>query len=255
MNHSLQPMSFDNGEFHLDIDEHDIDGFHVPAEQLARALSTRGRNLVRSIPDSEKGRSLVSGPGGEQDSWYLTEAGFYRAIGQRQAGRITDPTVRATVERFQSWVYHVVLPSIRKTGRYSAVDPAFPITWTWDEVAAEIRQRYGYRLTEVDITRGLRAAGVLKLSRSGPRIEYAAWFWFTGSAWTVHPHILPELVQKLIDTRRALGDMQAQLQLDVATTRSELPAPQSPSGEGSPARRAAVDDRGERGPANDPSTS
>lgn len=107
---------FDNGEFHLDIESHPTDGFRISAEQLARALSARGRDLVRSIPDAEKGRALVRTPGGGQDSWYLTEAGFYRAIGQRQTGRIEDAVVRAQVERFQSWVYGEVLPTIRKTG-------------------------------------------------------------------------------------------------------------------------------------------
>lgn len=118
MPHSTALTPFDNGEFHLDVTPHDTDGFRVPAEQIARALSTRGRDLVRSIPDAEKGRALVRTPGGEQESWYLTEAGFYRAIGQRQTGRIEDRETRAQVERFQSWVYGDVLPSIRRTGSY-----------------------------------------------------------------------------------------------------------------------------------------
>lgn len=115
---------FENGEFRLDVQPHPTDGFRVPAEQVARALSTRGRDLVRSIPDEEKGRALVRTPGGEQESWYLTEAGFYRAIGQRQTGRIDDPDTRAQVERFQAWVYRDVLPSIRKAGGYGT--PAAP---------------------------------------------------------------------------------------------------------------------------------
>jgi len=62
----------------------------------------------------------VSTPGGEQKSWYLTEAGFYRAIGQRQTGRIDNPDTRAQVERFQAWVYRDVIPSIRRTGSYNS---------------------------------------------------------------------------------------------------------------------------------------
>lgn len=121
MNADLVP--FDNGEFHLDLQPHSVDGFRVSAEQLARALSTRGRDLVRSIPDVEKGRALVRTPGGEQESWYLTEAGFYRAIGQRQTGRIEDPDVRAQVERFQGWVFGTVLPSIRRGTQSAAALP------------------------------------------------------------------------------------------------------------------------------------
>ncbi|GFG83352.1 phage antirepressor N-terminal domain-containing protein [Mycolicibacter algericus] len=90
-----------------------------------------------------------------------------------------------------------------------------PNTVTWDELAALIRQRYGIDLDATDITRGLRDGGVLKQT-GAPRKAYRAWFWHTGSAWTVHPHVLPELTRKLVETRRALGDLQAQLQLDLA---------------------------------------
>ena len=118
-------VPFENAEFRLDITTHDADGFRVPAEQVAHALNTRGRDLVRFIPDAEKGRALVRTPGGDQEAWYLTEAGFYRAIGQRQTGRIEDADIRARVERFQAWVYREVLPSIRKTGSYDLA-PASP---------------------------------------------------------------------------------------------------------------------------------
>lgn len=98
---------------------HDVDGFHVAAPQFARALGFReAYDLLRSIPDSEKGSELVRTPGGEQQMGYLTEAGFYRALGQRQAARIADAELRERVERFQSWIYGTVLPQIRKTGSY-----------------------------------------------------------------------------------------------------------------------------------------
>ncbi|MGB3483974.1 MAG: phage antirepressor N-terminal domain-containing protein [Mycobacterium sp.] len=90
-----------------------------------------------------------------------------------------------------------------------------PNTVTWDEATALIRQRYGIDLDVTSVTRGLRDAGVLKQNGS-PKKAYRDWFWHTGSAWTLHPHILPELTRKLVDTRRALGDMQSQLQLDLA---------------------------------------
>ncbi|WP_181411320.1 phage antirepressor KilAC domain-containing protein [Mycolicibacterium fortuitum] len=98
----------------------DVDGFHVPAPQVARALGYRqALDLTRSIPETEKGYELVRTPGGEQRMGYLTEAGFYRALGQRQAARIADTELRERVERFQSWVFGTVLPEIRRTGSYS----------------------------------------------------------------------------------------------------------------------------------------
>lgn len=91
-----------------------------------------------------------------------------------------------------------------------------PNTITWVEACALIRQRYGIPLEVADLTRGLRDAGVLMQNCTAPKKAFRHWFWFTGSAWTVHPHVLPELVRKLVDTRRALGDMQSQLRLDLA---------------------------------------
>lgn len=89
-----------------------------------------------------------------------------------------------------------------------------PNTVTWDELAALIRQRYGIDLEASDITRALRDGGVLKQTGT-PRKKHRGWFWFTGSAWTVHPHILPELTRKVVETRKVLGDVQA-IQMELA---------------------------------------
>lgn len=116
---------FSNGEFQLSIEPHPVDGFRVLAPGLAKSLSVdSAANILRSIPEEEKGYSLVNTLGGQQNVGHVTEAGFYRAIGQRQIGRIQDPTARTMVERFQNWVYREVLPSIRATGGYAAAPSA-----------------------------------------------------------------------------------------------------------------------------------
>lgn len=108
---------FDNGEFQLDI-RPDGDSFRVRATGLANALGFRqALDLLRSIPDEEKGYELVRTSSDQRVS-YVTEAGFYRALGQRQVARITDETTRELVKRFQDWVYREVLPKIRKQGGY-----------------------------------------------------------------------------------------------------------------------------------------
>lgn len=100
------------------------DTFVAWADGVAHALGFRdAANLLRGIPAGECGYSLVSSrtpTGGEHEVErpYLTESGFYRALGQRQAARITDEQIRETVIGFQDWVYGDVLPSIRKTGSY-----------------------------------------------------------------------------------------------------------------------------------------
>lgn len=97
------------------------DSFRVEAPGLARALGYRDAyRLVESIPDGEKGYTTACTPGGDQRIWYVTEAGFYQAIGQRQAARVKDIGIRAMVERFQAWVFGEVLPSIRRGARPEA---------------------------------------------------------------------------------------------------------------------------------------
>ncbi len=113
---------FSNGQFELKVSPHPVDGFRIQAPGLAKALGFRESfDLVRTVPNGEKGSELVRTPGGEQNVSYVTEAGFYRALGMRQVGRIQDEMARARVEAFQNWVYREVLPSIRMTGAYSPV--------------------------------------------------------------------------------------------------------------------------------------
>jgi len=138
VNNDLTP--FTNGEFTLAVKPVG-DSFHVAAPHLARALGFREAfDLLRTIPDSEKGSELVRTLGGDQRVGYVTEAGFYRALGQRQAARITDLAIRSTVERFQTWVYGEVLPSIRRGTFGSAPTARFEIPASFAE-ALELAAR------------------------------------------------------------------------------------------------------------------
>jgi prophage antirepressor-like protein len=111
---------FANSEFNIELIPHG-DSFKVVASGVAHALGFHSaRDMLRTVPDNEKGWELAPTPGGEQEVHILLEPGFYRVIGQRQAKRIPDEAVRNQVERFQSWVYADVLPNLRKHGRYEA---------------------------------------------------------------------------------------------------------------------------------------
>lgn len=121
---------FTNSEFNIELVP-DGDGFKAVASGVAQALGhADARDLIRNIPDNEKGSEIVPTPGGDQQVWVLKEPGFYRAIGQRQAARIKNPEIRAQVERFQSWVYGEVLPSLRKHGHYETSTAPQPLEIT-----------------------------------------------------------------------------------------------------------------------------
>jgi prophage antirepressor-like protein len=117
---------FTNSEFSVELLPHG-DSFKVVATGVAHALGFySAKDMLRTVPDAEKGWEIAPTPGGEQQVHVLLEPGFYRVIGQRQAARVKDQIVREQVERFQSWVYGEVLPSIRKHGRYDLARPTPP---------------------------------------------------------------------------------------------------------------------------------
>lgn len=136
---------FSTEEFRLEITPHDTDGFRVQASGVARQLGFReAHDLLRNIPEAERGSELSRTPNGGHVG-YLTEAGFYRALGQRQASRIADPAARAFVERFQSWVFGEVLPKLRR-GELVVPPPsapALPQTYAaaLRELAASVEER------------------------------------------------------------------------------------------------------------------
>ena len=141
----MSDLLFKNPEFDLPV-QVDGDSFRVYGSALAGYLGFHGAaEMVRHLDDDEK--VLVTTPvlrrtgTVEADTWYVTEPGFYRIVNSRVASRIKDPVVRDLVIRFQRFVNHDVLPSLRKRGSYSLDQFT---TWDRDEVCAQIRQAYGF---------------------------------------------------------------------------------------------------------------
>lgn len=98
-----------------------------------------------------------------------------------------------------------------------------PITWTLDEAVAVIRQRYSIDWTAVTFARLLRQAGVLKQT-AAPKKPFTDLFWFTGTAWEVHPHALPVLARRANREAEELRAAQGiQTHLPLGGTFRELP--------------------------------
>jgi len=70
--------------------------------------------VATRIKEEEKGMRIVHTPGGPQEMTVLTEPGLYRLIFRSR---------KQEAERFQRWVFHDVLPEIRRTGRYAPDTP------------------------------------------------------------------------------------------------------------------------------------
>ena len=85
--------------------------------------------LIDHVDDEDKGVTKCYTPGGDQDMTIINESGLYSLVLSSKL-----PTAR----KFRRWVTSEVLPSIRKTGGYTA--KAKPMT-DYQQMMAETRRR------------------------------------------------------------------------------------------------------------------
>ena len=83
--------------------------------------------LIDHVDDEDKGVTKCYTPGGDQDMTIINESGLYSLVLSSKL-----PTAR----KFRRWVTSEVLPSIRKTGGYTAK----PMT-SYQQMMAETRRR------------------------------------------------------------------------------------------------------------------
>ena len=72
---------------------------------------TNSRMTKKQLDEDEKGVSQIYTPGGKQDVTIISESGLYKVILRSD---------KPEAKKFTRWVTHEVLPTIRRTGSYSA---------------------------------------------------------------------------------------------------------------------------------------
>lgn len=89
----------------------DFDPWFVAAD-VCKVLDIQNvRQNLANFPDDEKGVSTIYTLGGPQKMLVVSEPGLYRLIFMSR---------KPEAEKFKRWVFHEVLPSIRKYGYYLA---------------------------------------------------------------------------------------------------------------------------------------
>lgn len=95
----------------------EIDVYGTAEEPLFKAKDVANwiehsdaHKLVELVDDDEKVRNIVPTPGGNQESWFLTEAGLYETLMLSR---------KAIAKQFKKGVKEI-LKTIRKTGSYTA---------------------------------------------------------------------------------------------------------------------------------------
>lgn len=81
----------------------------VVAILYPEAMPSSYSKYLSKVPPHKKGKKKVLTPGGEQEVVTLFEGGFYRLILRSNSPRAA---------KIQDWVEDIVLPTIRKTGKY-----------------------------------------------------------------------------------------------------------------------------------------
>lgn len=102
-------LVFDYGEMHVRCGGTADKPWFVAQDACDVLGIAEAKSAIRSFPDDEKGVQDLHTLGGKQSVLVLYEPGLYRL-----AFRSNKPEAEA----FRRWVFHEVLPSIRKTGAY-----------------------------------------------------------------------------------------------------------------------------------------
>jgi prophage antirepressor-like protein len=108
------------------------------AKDVAEALEySSAKDMTRILDDDEKGGHAMPTPGGYQSLSVINEAGVFHAINLRRSGSIKNKDVQANIKKFQHRVNHEILPSVRKSGSYTAQEEDDRITMARGLIAAD----------------------------------------------------------------------------------------------------------------------
>jgi hypothetical protein len=107
--HSLLPLHYEGHQVRAYVDEMGM--IWWIAKDVGDILQLKNvRMSLEHFPDDEKGVSTAYTPNGLQDMVTVSEPGLYRLIFQSR---------KPEAEALKRWVFHEVLPTLRRTGQYT----------------------------------------------------------------------------------------------------------------------------------------
>ena len=106
-NSQLVPFTFENHTVRTVVIENEP---WFIASDVGEILGlSKVRTTVQGFPENERGAHTVGTPGGKQKMLTVNEPGLYRLVFQSR---------KSEAEKFKTWVFTEVLPSIRRTGMF-----------------------------------------------------------------------------------------------------------------------------------------
>lgn len=107
------------------------------------AVNGRADREDGGIDPDDRGIATVNTPSGEQQMLIVSEFGFYSLVFKSR---------KPEAKKFKRWVTHEVIPSIRKTGSYTAA-PAFQVPQTLSEalrLAADLSDKVEAQAAQIE---------------------------------------------------------------------------------------------------------
>jgi prophage antirepressor-like protein len=118
---SLLPLYYEGHRIRTHVDS--IGMIWWVAQDICAILGVEeARNVMRHFPEDEKGVYSIHTLGGSQQTLCVNEPGLYRLVFQSR---------KPDAETMKRWVFHEVLPTLRRTGTYTmppAADELAPAT-------------------------------------------------------------------------------------------------------------------------------
>ena len=151
---------------------------------------------LRLLGEDEKGVHTVHTPGGPQEMVTVTEAGLYRLVFKSR---------KPEAKKFQRWVFHEVLPSIRKFGTFpppegGAADARFVTVGILHNLLAAQREELLALVAARRVEPALPAPGshpAVPRFTVAERLRFKGWF----TATKKQRHTIRRLANALLDSR------------------------------------------------------
>lgn len=119
---TIMPLIFPETQKQVRVVLIDGDPWWVTSD-VCRVLEIKNPSqALTGLDDDEKGLTTTETPGGSQRLSIINESGLYSMILRSR---------KAEARAFKRWVTHEVIPSIRRTGAYSNIRPAFKVPETF----------------------------------------------------------------------------------------------------------------------------
>jgi prophage antirepressor-like protein len=106
-NYQLVPFTFENHTVRAVVIENEP--WFVAKDVCGVLEIKQPTRALEAFPKSERGVNTIHTPGGKQRMLTVNEPGLYRLVFQSRKGE---------AEKFKTWVFTEVLPSIRRTGMF-----------------------------------------------------------------------------------------------------------------------------------------